>query len=147
MYCPPESGYMDPSSAKATQAHKEITPPSTHTRKKSVGFGRGPAISLAVRNMDEPMMPLTSNNTESSKLSPRTRLGCLPAVSVSPSREAKGGFIPSSVLHPMPNSSGASSGFPQRRQMTAEQSPQVSGSVTSTLQTGQYNTTAGFVAS
>ncbi|MGA7077908.1 MAG: hypothetical protein WBQ43_15310 [Terriglobales bacterium] len=40
-------------------------------------------------------------------------------------------------LHPMPNSSDASSGVPQRRQMMAEQSPQVSGSVTSTAQTGQ----------
>src|SRR5208337_4782545 len=50
-------------------------------------------------------------------------------------------------LHPMPNSSGDSSGVPQRRQMTAEQSPQVSGSLTSVAQTGQYNTTAGFWAS
>ncbi|MGO9402361.1 MAG: hypothetical protein ACLPVW_02690 [Terriglobales bacterium] len=40
-------------------------------------------------------------------------------------------------LHPMPNSSGDSSGVPQRRQMTAEQSPQVSGSRISKAQTGQ----------
>jgi hypothetical protein len=40
-------------------------------------------------------------------------------------------------IHPMPSSSGDSSGVPQRRQMTAEQSPQVSGSRTSTAQTGQ----------
>src|SRR5215475_1560422 len=33
--------------------------------------------------------------------------------------------------YPMPNSSADSSGVPQRRQMTAEQSPQVRGSVTS----------------
>jgi len=26
--------------------------------------------------MDEPIMPLTSRSTESSKLSPRTRVGC-----------------------------------------------------------------------
>jgi hypothetical protein len=31
---------------------------------------------------------------------------------------------------------------PQRRQITAEQSPHVSGSFTSTAQTGQYNTSA-----
>ena len=67
---------MDPSSANATQAHKEIAPPRTHTRKNNVGFGKGPAISLAVRKIEEPMMPLTSNSTESSKPSPRTRLGC-----------------------------------------------------------------------
>jgi len=47
----------------------------------------------------------------------------------------------------MPSSSDDSSGVPQRRQMTAEQSPQVSGSLTSTAQTGQYKTTAGFLAS
>ncbi|MGC1476766.1 MAG: hypothetical protein WA804_13030, partial [Terriglobales bacterium] len=40
-------------------------------------------------------------------------------------------------LHPMPSSSEDSSGVPQRRQMTAEQSPQVSGSLTSTAHTGQ----------
>jgi hypothetical protein len=40
-------------------------------------------------------------------------------------------------LHPMPSSSEDSSGVPQRRQMTAEQSPQESGSLTSTTQTGQ----------
>jgi hypothetical protein len=37
----------------------------------------------------------------------------------------------------MPNSSEDSNGVPQRRQMTAEQSPQVNGSLTSTAQTGQ----------
>jgi hypothetical protein len=42
------------------------------------------------------------------------------------------------ILYPIPNSSGDSSGVPQRRQITAEQSPQVSGSVTSSAQFGQY---------
>jgi len=42
-------------------------------------------------------------------------------------------------FQPNPNSSGDSSGVPHRRQMTAEQSPQVSGSVTSTAQAGQYS--------
>src|ERR1700693_6177346 len=93
MYCPPESGNMEPSSAKATQAHIEITPPSTHTRKNNVGFGKGPAISLAVRKMEEPMMPLTSSSTESSRLSPRTRLGFRLDVSVSGGREAGAVFI------------------------------------------------------
>src|SRR5208283_5581958 len=98
MYCPPESGNMEPSSAKATQAHSEITPPRTQTRKNNVGFGKGPAISLAVRKIDEPMMPLTSNSTESSRLSPRTRLGFCGKFSVS-GGEA-GVFISScSVFH------------------------------------------------
>jgi len=47
----------------------------------------------------------------------------------------------------MPSSSEDSSGVPQRRQMTDEQSPQVSGSLTSTAQTGQYKMAAGFSAS
>jgi len=33
------------SSAKATHAHSEITPPSTHT-EKITSIGKGPAISL-----------------------------------------------------------------------------------------------------
>jgi hypothetical protein len=41
--------------------------------------------------------------------------------------------------YPIPNSSGDSSGVPQRRQITAEQSPQVSGSVTSAAHFGQYS--------
>ncbi len=32
-------------------------------------------MSLAVRKIEEPMMPLTSSRTESSSESPRTRLG------------------------------------------------------------------------
>src|ERR1700687_978311 len=88
MYCPPESGYMEPSSAKATQAHSEITPPRTHTRKNNFGLGKGPAISLAVRKIEEPMMPLTSSNTESSKPSPRTRVGFCGEVPVSERGEA-----------------------------------------------------------
>jgi len=39
--------------------------------------------------------------------------------------------------HPIPSSSGDSSGVPQTRQITAEQSPQVSGSVTSRAHFGQ----------
>jgi len=39
---------------------------------------------------------------------------------------------------PMPRSSGISSGVPHTRQITAEQSPQVSGSSTSRAQLGQY---------
>ncbi|MGB8977904.1 MAG: hypothetical protein WCC32_09465 [Terriglobales bacterium] len=41
------------------------------------------------------------------------------------------------TLHPMASSSDDSSGVPQRRQMSAEQSPHVSGSVTSAAQTAQ----------
>jgi len=41
------------------------------------------------------------------------------------------------MAQPIPNSSGDSSGVPQRRQMMAEQSPQVRGSATSMAQVGQ----------
>ena len=40
-----------------------------------MGCGSGPAISLAVRKIEDPMMPLTSSKTESSSDRPRTRLG------------------------------------------------------------------------
>src|ERR1700721_3027864 len=88
MYCPPEAGNMEPRSAKATHAHREIAPPSIHTRKNNFGFGNGPAISFAVRKMEEPMTPLTSSSTESSKVSPRTRLGCSAGALISSVREA-----------------------------------------------------------
>jgi hypothetical protein len=42
--------------------------------------------------------------------------------------------------HPIPRSSGISSGVPHTRQITAEQSPQVRGSSTSRAQVGQYRT-------
>lgn len=47
--------------------------------------------------------------------------------------------------YPIPSSSAASSGVPHRRQITAPQSPQVSGSAASTAHLGQYN--SGFGAS
>jgi hypothetical protein len=75
MYCPPDSGNMEPSSAKATQPNSDTTPPMTHTSRNSMGCGKGPAMSLAVRKIEEPMMPLTSSSTESSRLSPRIRVG------------------------------------------------------------------------
>src|SRR5258708_15707434 len=50
-------------------------------------------------------------------------------------------------IYPIPSSSEDSSGVPHRRQITAEQSPQVRGSLTSTAQTGQYNAAAGFRSS
>jgi hypothetical protein len=40
--------------------------------------------------------------------------------------------------HPIPRSSAASSGVPHTRQITAEQSPQISGSLISRAQLGQY---------
>jgi len=83
MYCPPESGNIDPNSANAKQAHSEINAPSTHTSRNSTGCGSGPAISFAVRKIDDPMMPLTSSNTESSSPSPRTRVG-LPSADIEP---------------------------------------------------------------
>jgi hypothetical protein len=47
-------------------------------------------------------------------------------------------------LYPIPRSAGDSSGVPQTRQITAEQSPQTSGSVTSRAQLGQYSESGGF---
>ncbi|HET6935278.1 MAG TPA: hypothetical protein VFI72_10595 [Candidatus Angelobacter sp.] len=41
------------------------------------------------------------------------------------------------VLYPIPRSEEDSSGVPQTRQITAEQSPQISGSETSRAQLGQ----------
>src|SRR4051794_12485647 len=49
--------------------------PRTQTSRNSTGWGNGPAMSFAVKKIDEPMMPPTSKRTESSRLSPRTRLG------------------------------------------------------------------------
>jgi hypothetical protein len=40
-------------------------------------------------------------------------------------------------VHPIPRSSGTSSGVPQTRQITAEQSPQVNGLSISRAQVGQ----------
>src|SRR5215470_606848 len=132
MYWPPESGNIDPSSAKAKQAQSETRAPSTQTSRNIVGCGSGPAMSLAVRKIDEPIMPLTSSRTESSRLSPRTRDGWDESVEVS---VGAGAVVES--IYPIPSSSEDSSGVPQRRQMTAEQSPQVRGSTTSLAQLGQ----------
>ena len=44
-----------------------------------------------------------------------------------------------SVGYAMPRSSATSNGVPQTRQITAEQSPHVSGSFTSRAQFGQYS--------
>src|SRR6266478_9243834 len=106
MYWPPESGNIDPSSAKAAQAQSEIAPPKIQTRKNQNGCGRGPAMSLAVRKIEEPMMPLTSSSTESSKLSPRTRLGFSLGASVCGAWDAGSELI----RYPIPSSSEDSSG-------------------------------------
>jgi hypothetical protein len=47
-------------------------------------------------------------------------------------------FSPQVQHQPMANSSEDSSGVPQFRQITAEQSPHINGSVTSFAHTGQY---------
>src|SRR5580704_7468171 len=75
-YCPPEEGNIDPISAKAKAAHIEISAPITHTSRNSTGCGNGPAMSFAVRKIDDPMMPPASSSTESSSESPRTSEGC-----------------------------------------------------------------------
>src|ERR1700722_9733844 len=75
MYCPPEAGNIEPSSAKAKQAQSEIRAPNSHTSRNRTGGGNGPAISFAVKKSDDPMMPLTSSSTESSSPSPRTNDG------------------------------------------------------------------------
>src|SRR4029077_8682875 len=145
MYCPPESGNIEPSSAKAKAAHIEINAPMTQTKKNNAGCGKGPAMSFAVRKIDEPMMPPASSRTESRSDSPRTRpgeesvaaeafvVGCTVAVLVG------------SMRYPIPSSSGDSRGDPHCRQITAAQSPQVRGSVTSRAHCGQYS--AGGLAS
>src|SRR3974390_182591 len=127
MYWPPESGNMDPSSAKAKQAQREISAPNTQTRRNNTGCGNGVAMSFAVKKIDDPMMPLTSSRTESSSPRPRTRVG-LDSCDV----ESGGGAGKTAMgsIYPIPSSSGDSRGVPHFRQMTAEQSPQVSGSVT-----------------
>src|ERR1700681_720216 len=126
---------MEPSSAKATQAHREITPPRTQTRRNNNGCGRGLAMSFAVRKIEEPIMPPASSNTESSNDRPRTRVG----VASEGLTMAEGETVKGSIIYPIPSSSGDSSGVPQRRQITAEQSPQVRGSMTSWLHRGQYS--------
>src|SRR5579864_5942194 len=136
MYWPPESGNIDPSSAKAKHAQREMTAPSTQTRRNSTGCGRGVAMSFAVRKIDDPIIPLTSSNTESSSPSPRTRVG-FASDDFNSDWAAGGGKSGVGSIYPIPSSSGDSSGVPHLRQMTAEQSPQVSGSVTSSAQFGQ----------
>src|SRR5579864_6594125 len=91
MYCPPESGNIEPNSANAKQAQSEINAPNTHTSRNSTGCGNGPAISLAVKKIDDPMMPLTSSNTESSSPSPRTSVGFEPGVAESGSLASDAG--------------------------------------------------------
>src|ERR1700722_11773581 len=110
---------MEPSSAKATQPNKEITAPKTQTSRNSIGCGSGPAMSFAVKKIEDPMMPLTSSKTESSSESPRIRLG-----GASDLMAAAGNTVGTSMAYPIPNSSADSSGVPQRRQIRAEQSPQ-----------------------
>jgi hypothetical protein len=53
--------------------------------------------------------------------------------------EAVAACIPAEILirYPIPKSAGDSSGVPHTRQITAEQSPQMRGSVTSRPQVGQ----------
>jgi hypothetical protein len=89
-------------------------------------------MSFAVRKMDEPITPPTSNKTESSKVRPRTSVGCDSACIAE-----RGEVVVSPMGYPIPSSSADSSGVPQLRQMTAEQSPQVSGSETSMAHFGQ----------
>src|SRR5205823_11404583 len=103
-----------------------------------MGCGKGVAMSLAVRKIEEPMIPLTSSRTESSNDRPRISDGCelcLEGFSAGADCDAIGVLIG----YPIPSSSGDSSGVPHVLQMTAEQSPHVSGSVTSLAQFGQYN--------
>ena len=81
----------------------DTTPPITHTRRNSMGCGSGPAISFAVRKIDEPIMPLTSSSTESSRLSPRTSVGCELEVWLSLSGKTEvGSIIPFRVRPAIP---------------------------------------------
>ena len=98
--------------------------------RKNNGVRTAEAIGPAVRKMPEPMMPPTSSITESMSERPRTSEGSCVA-------GACCDVVGCAMDQPMPRSSGISSGVPQTRQITAEQSPQVSGSSTSRAQLGQ----------
>ena len=98
--------------------------------RKNNGVRTAEAIGPAVRKMPEPMMPPTSSITESMSERPRTSEGSCVA-------GAGCDVVGCAMDQPMPRSSGTSSGVPQTRQITAEQSPQVSGSSTSRAQLGQ----------
>src|SRR5215471_19441092 len=126
MYCPPESGNIEPNSAKATHAHRGMAPPKTQTRKYQTGCGSGPAISFAVRKIDEPMIPLTRSKTESSRLSPRTRPGFCSDLSVDESASETGAVFmfdcdqsfvrvrtPTSIWHGHVNPLRARPGIPE----------------------------------
>src|ERR1700739_2779034 len=119
MYCPPESGNIDPNSANAKQAQREIRAPSTQTKTKSTGCGSGVAISFAVRKIDDPMIPLTSKSTESSRPSPRISEGL--GLEFSGVWAVIAGKAGEDSIYPIPSSSGFSSGVPHRREITAEQ--------------------------
>src|SRR5437762_2602904 len=68
---------MAPISAKAKQASMVITPPMAHMERNNNGERVFPAISLAVRKIPEPMIPLARSRMESSKESSRTSLESL----------------------------------------------------------------------
>src|SRR5215475_6206929 len=136
---------MAPSSAKAKAAHIEINAPITHTRKNKAGCGKGPAMSFAVRKIDDPIMPPASSRTESSSDNPRIRPAEELFEAVFSSAAMEG-----SMRYPIPRSSGDSSGEPHCRQMTAAQSPQTRGLDTSRAHCGQYKPgglVSGFEAS
>jgi hypothetical protein len=67
-----------------------------------MGWGSGAAMSLAVKKIDEPMIPLTSNKTESSKPSPRTRVGFSDGDPTSGDKAAVDSVIPSPVRRQIP---------------------------------------------
>src|ERR1700730_9163174 len=118
MYWPPESGNIEPNSANAKQAQSEISAPNTHTDRNSTGCGKGPAISFAVRKIDDPITPLTNSSTESSRPSPRTSVGFgsggfeleVCAFDRFASRVDKTG---TGFIYPIPSSSDDSSAVPQ----------------------------------
>src|SRR5581483_1770900 len=124
---------MEPSSANAAQPAKEMAAPNSHTSRNQKGCGSTPAMSFAVRKMDDPMMPLTSRSTESSRLRSRNREGLDSDEALGSALVTMGEFID----YPMPSSSGDSRGVPQRGQMIEPQSPHVRGFGTSWAQFGQ----------
>ena len=88
-----ESGNIDPSSAKATQPNKDTIPPTTQTNRNSTGCGSGPAMSLAVRKIEEPMIPLARSRTESRRERLRTSVGRDSGCVLSGAGETAGIFI------------------------------------------------------
>src|SRR5581483_3726537 len=96
-----------------------------------MGQGRGNVLGGEENGRTNDAADQQQNGVQQGKATNQRRLGFSRCVRVCWGRGGKG------HCYPIPSSSGDSKGVPQRRQITAEQSPQVSGSATSAAQLGQ----------